>query len=198
MTEDSPRVPDLIIDRAVELWCRALATPLHDNGDRSEAGFITRGMAAMNAESAIAEVDDYAAAIERFRERLSTTLKFQRDNEGKPTGETNSWGDVHYHLERHLETDYRPCETLAAAAREAGVPAKAFSWKSDVSFWADDHVSSKFGYAAQTLYHYPLSDGSWLICELRGPQMPLIIKAVEEGRLPELTVEPVAKAMVSA
>ncbi len=42
------KVSDIIIERAVELWCRALRKPKFDNGDNSDAGFFTTGLAYMN------------------------------------------------------------------------------------------------------------------------------------------------------
>lgn len=186
---DEQNTPDVLIERAVELWCRALRQPKHDNGDKSVRGFFTGALAGLNADAALAKVDDYGAAIERFRSELVTTLKFQRDNEGKPTGKQLNYGPELYRLERSLRVDYHPCAVMHDAAKKAGVPLSAFSWKSSVSIWDDDCVTSSLGYGAKDKNHYPLSDGSWLICELRGGDMPAIIKAVEQGRLPELEVE---------
>ncbi|MRX32778.1 hypothetical protein [Aminobacter sp. MDW-2] len=178
-------VPDIIIERGVELWCRALRAPRFDNGAPS---FMASGLAAINSETAIAKVDDYGAAIERFRAILTERLKFLRDNAGKPTGKESQYGPETYHFDRWLSVDYGPEKNLAEAATAAGLPTKAFSWKSTVTLLSNS-VCASFGYGAEDRYHYPLKDGSWLICDLRGGDMPAIIKAVEDGRLPDMIVE---------
>jgi hypothetical protein len=170
------KTPDLIIDRAVELWCRALHRPRFDNGDSTDRGGMAMALHTINAGHDADTVDDMAAAVERFRTILSSKLKSARDNGGR--------------VNRYLATDYGPEHELADAAKEAGVPTSLFSWKSSVSFYSDEYVSASFGYGADDVNHYPLPSGGWLICGLRGTNMPAIIKAVEEGRLPELTVEP--------
>jgi len=181
---DDAKVPDIIIERAVELWCRALKRPEKDNGDQSYHGAIGRGMAEANMEAQIAKVDDYPAAIERFREILVKRLKFARDHEGELTGK--GAGSAHperYRLTHGLHCDYNPDRELAEAAEEAGLPLSAFSWKSDVSYYGGKAVSTSFGYGVGDTYHYPLSDGRWLVCKLQGEDMPKIVKAVEEGHL---------------
>lgn len=180
---------DAIIERAVELWCRALQRPKFDNGDKSETGFFGAALHNSNANHDLAKIDDFTASVERFREILVAKLKFGRDNEGQPTGKQLSYGPETVRFDRDLNTDYGPDQALGDAATEAGLPHSVFSWKSTVSFYSPTHVRSSFGYAAPDMNHYPLSGGRWLICELTGSQMPVIIQAVEDGRLPELTVE---------
>lgn len=183
------KVSDVIIERAVELWCRALRNPKFNNGDNSEAGFFTAGLAYMTADTAAGETE-VDKAIERFREALVTNMKFLRDHDGEPTGRQNEYGRPEtYYFDACLSTDYHPDENLRRAADQAGIPHKLFSWKSSVNVYDPAAVCAKFGYAAPDFYHYPLSGGRWLITQLRGRDMPLIIKAVEEGRLPELHVE---------
>lgn len=179
-------VPDIIIDRAVELWCRALARPRFDNGDSSTNGGFAMALHIINAGRDRDQVN-YGEAIERFRRILSAQLKEARDKNGQPTGRQGPNGPEFYRLERHLGTDH-PDPALAKAATEAGVPHSAFSWKSTVSFYDDGCVSASFGYGAPHFNHYPLSDGSWLVCQLRGEDMPKIIAAVESGVL-DLPVE---------
>lgn len=187
MTEKN-HVPDIIIERAVELWCRALRKPKFDNGDNSDAGFFTTGLAYINADTAAGETE-LDKAIERFREALVTDMKFARDHDGEPTGKQGQYGPETYYFDRCLSTDYGPDKRLREAADQAGIPHKLFSWKSSVNVYDPAAVCASFGYAAPAIYHYPLSGGRWLITKLRGEDMPLIIKAVEEGRLPEMHVE---------
>ena len=186
-------IPDIIIERAVELWCRALRRPDHDNGDRSFAGVLGAAIGNTVAERQIAAIPDYAAAIEVFRAALVERLKYKRDHEGEPTGEQNSNGSPRMHwLSCSLNTDYHPDDDLAFAADKAGIPHSAFSIKSRVSFYDASHVSAAFGDAAVPLCHFPLPDGRWVITRLSGDDMPLILQAVQDGRLPELTVEAAA------
>src|SRR5690242_165985 len=96
------KTPDIIIERAVELWCRALRVPLHDNGDKSEHGFMGFALVNMVSDAAIKEVDDYPAAIERFREILTARLKHDRDHHGEPNGKQETWGPGTFRLERYL------------------------------------------------------------------------------------------------
>lgn len=185
----SAPVTDLLIERAVELWCRALRSPKFDNGDNSERGFFAAGLAGINSDTAVAKVDEFDQAVERFRKILVDKLKFLRDHDGQPTGEHGQHGPRHYYFDGCLSTDYQPDKDLAEAATEAGVPYKLFSWKSSVNLYSPGAVCSSFGYGAPAVYHYPLDRGRWLITMLRGEEMPSIIKAVEEGRLPEFQVE---------
>ena len=47
----STKVNDLIIERAVDLWCRKLHSPVFDNGDDSAHGFMTSAFASMVIEN---------------------------------------------------------------------------------------------------------------------------------------------------
>jgi len=189
MARLSAPVSDLLIERAVELWCRALRSPKFDNGDNSERGFFASGLAGINSDAAAAEVDEFDQAVGRFRKILVDKLKTSRDKNGQPTGEEGPRGPRHYYFDPDLRTDYRPEDEMAEAATEAGIPHNLFSWKSSVHLYWPDAVCASFGYGAPEVYHYPLSGGRWLITMLRGQDMPSIIKAVEEGRLPEFQVE---------
>lgn len=186
---DREIVPDVIIDRAVELWCRALRQPKHDNGDNSVTGFMTLGLVGMTVDAELAKIDDLEARIEKFRQALAERLKFMQANDGEPTGKQG--GPENYYFDRFLSVDYGPDPDLRFAADIADIPHSLFSWKSTVQIHAT-HVCSSFGYGAEYIYHYPLTDGSWLVCRLSGDDMPMITKAVEAGLLPELTVEPKA------
>jgi hypothetical protein len=182
--------PDIIIERAVELWCRALAHPRFDNGDTGSNGGLVMALATINAGAAIDKAGDFSAAIERFRTILTDKLKWNRDHHGETTGTTSPSGRAEtVYFDRHIGADYGPCKILADAATEAGIPHGAFSWKSDVSLYQDDCVVARFGYAAESVYHYPLKDGRWPICELSGRDMPKIIAAIEDGMLQGFTVE---------
>lgn len=188
-TRDRTYPSDRIIERGVELWCRAIRRPMRDNGDNSERGIMTVGLAYMNLDSAMAKVEDLDASIERFRAALTDRLKFLRDHDGEKTGTTDDRGNPrHHYFDRFLSTDYHPDLDLRLAAEAAGLPPTLFSWKSTVQL-LDDCVGASFGYGAPNVYHYPLCDGSWLICRLRGEDMPTIVRAAEDGTLNGLAVE---------
>lgn len=182
------QIPDAIIERAAELWARALRKPSFDNGDRSFAGFVGMAMISSLADRKAEQTRDMDTKIDAFRSSLADHLKFSRDHEGEETGKTDKYGPIKYYLETYLSTDYSPCRTLCECAAKVGIPIELFSIKSNVSLYHDS-VSAAFGYGIEPTYHYPLSDGRWLLCDLRGAEMPKIIKAVESGLLPELRVE---------
>lgn len=174
-------IPDVIIERAVELWCRALKHPFHDNGDDSEHGIFGGVLANINAGTA--RKPDHEEAIEKFREVLTTRLKFRRDHEGEidPDGD----GSTHpCFLPHSLTTDYSPCATLAQAAKEARIDNSQFSIKSSVCLF-DDHTACHFGYRAEYTNHYPLPKNRWLLtsCTLTGVDKEIIIAAALEGKL---------------
>lgn len=183
------KTPDVIIERAVEIWCRMLANPRFDNGDQSDNGGMAMALHVINASHDLDKVNDFGQRLGAFRRVLTERLKWLRDHEGEQTGKRLSYGPEIVRCEYTLSTDYHPEKLLAEAATEAGIPHSAFSWKTDVSFYSPTHVSVKAGYAAQDVNHYPLPSGGWLITRLRGEDMSAIIGAVEDGRLPELTVE---------
>lgn len=159
---------------------------MFDNGDSSPTGGMTMLLATANASTAAGHVDDLEAAIERFRNILANKLKYARDFAGELT--VGDSGPTHIYFDRYLGSDYGPGRQLSEAADEAGVPKNLFSWKSDV-YIDDDHVAAKFGYGAAPVYHYPMPDGSWLVCALSGPDISKIKAAVADGRLPELALE---------
>jgi hypothetical protein len=53
----------------------------------------------------------------------------------------------------------------------------------------EDYISVSAGYAAASVYHYPLDNGKWLVTCLSGPEIAKIKKFVTDGTLPEFTVE---------
>lgn len=173
-----PNVPsDQIIERAVELWCRALRRPRFDNGDTSDSGGMTMMLATVLEGQQRDKVSDIDAAIDKFRTILSDAIKASRETDGRIPYEFN-----------YLGCDYGPDRALDLAATQAGVPRASFSWKSSVSIH-EDCVVAQFGYRATPWRHYPLKDGRWLIADLSGGDMPKIIAAVEAGTLTDLTVE---------
>lgn len=209
---DRPEVSDRLIDRGVELWCRLLQRPVHDNGAFQQAqpdsdeifnAITTQGMASLALKTALDDIDDYPAAIERFRKELGDILRYQRDHEGEDMdaetaliffGEPRKNGDYGFtpkHLfSGHLDTDYNPTTELRAAAAKAGIPELAFSWKTRVNINRyQNSVSTNIGYAASTIYHYPLPDDQWLITDLSGGGDLEKVKAAALAGLIDLKIE---------
>ena len=148
------------------------------------------------ADRAKEKVGDFDAAIERFRNILSDCLKFSRDNEGKrrPQEEIDiekssgrNYLSETYYFNSGLHTDYGPDLILSQAAEKAGIDDRLFSIKSNV--WIDkNYVSCRFGYGADTDYHYLLPDGRWLITKLLGSDISKVFDYVMGGK-PEFVVE---------
>lgn len=179
-------ISDAIIERAVELWARALRRPTFDNGDKSFVGVIGMSMLAKIAENKTP--DDIDEKINDFARNLTNHLKFLRDHAGELTGEQGKRGPVRYYFPHSINVDYRPDAALSAAAATAGVPVELFPIKSNV-YLHKDYVSASFGYGVEAVNHYPLGEDLWLITTLSGDDMKIIIPLVQQGRLPELSVE---------
>jgi len=167
-------IPDVMIERAVELWCRKLHDPVFDNGDKTEQGFFTGVLANTNIQADKNKIDDMGVRVEKFRKALVRTLKTERDS-----------ADYFY---GHLSVDYAPCIELGLAANEAGIPESQFSCKSAVAIF-EGWVVASFGYAAESTYHYPLPDGKWLVTSLVGSDINKVIKQVMDGNLMGLEVD---------
>lgn len=182
---------DIIIDRVAELWARMLKNPKFDNGDTSSNGGMALALAVIGSASHTKDAA-FVAKVDAFKGILAERLKFLRDHDGEVMPESE-WQDLggnyrvtNYRFRHHTSVDYDPDELLDWAARAAGFEHTGktlFPWKTDVSFYDENCVSVSAGYGAEQLYHYPLSNGRWLICELRGNDMPKIIAAIEAGLL---------------
>lgn len=159
-------IPDLIIERAVELWCRKLKAPIFDNGDVSSNGFMGTALATMNIESAKESVSDMDLSIDVFRKSLTHTLIAARNSDS--------------YFSCYLSTDYHPCEQLSNAADEAKIPHNLFSCKSSVYMYKD-RVGASFGYGADTINHYPIATDKWLLTTLSGSDIHKIISEVNNG-----------------
>jgi hypothetical protein len=168
-------IPNEIITRAVELWCRSLLTPVFDNGDNTSTGAIGYTIATMNIQNDKSKIDDIEERVEKFREILTKDLLALRDGEG--------------HFPRWLDVDYGPCEVIAKAADKAGIPHSQFSCKSSVSM-SPEKVSASFGYGGEHVNHYLLVDGRWLVTTLYGgSDMDKIFDNVLNGNTLGLEVE---------
>lgn len=170
-------IPSEIIQRAAELWGRKLYTPVFDNGDNSEVGFLGHALATMNMQYDKDTVDDLGVSVGVFKKSLVEELIRIRDTDDE-------------YLDCYLGVDYHPCKYLADAATKASIPHSLFSCKSHI-YLAEDHVTASFGYGAESMNHYPLPGGGWLITTLRGSEddMLKIIDHVIAGNTMRFDVE---------
>jgi len=173
------KVSDLVISKAVDIWCKKLFNPVFDNGDNSAHGGMTHMLATMNIQNDKAGIDDMAARVEKFRQVITAELVRLRDQ--PQDGEYfPSW----------LDADYGPCKVLGDAADKAGIPQSQFSCKSSVSMRANS-LSVAFGYGAPNTNYYPLPDGRWLLTSITADdaEMGKIINSVFGGNPLGLAVE---------
>lgn len=146
------KATDKAIERAVDIWCRALHNPKFDNGDKSDSGFFGMALSSSNSQNDRNGID-MSELVGKFKVELTAELKRLRDSEDY----FPSW----------LDSDYGPCKILGEIADKVGIPHSQFSYKSSVSIH-DDYVSCSFGYGAPRIYHYPLPGGKWLVTDLCG------------------------------
>jgi len=173
------KVPDLIISKAVDIWCKKLLTPVFDNGDNSIHGAMTHTLALMNIRNDKEKIPNIAARVETFRQVLTAELIRLRD-------EPQS-GEI---LSPWLDVDYGPCKVLGNAADKAGIPHSQFSCKSSVSMRAGS-LAVSFGYGAPRTNYYPLPDGRWLLTSITAndAEMDKVISSVMGGNPLGLSVE---------
>lgn len=156
-------------DRAAELWRSMLSRPKFDNGDSSSNGGIASMMATM------IPTNTTAALLDAFAEKLSERIL-------TPSERSPDYFDC-----ANLSVDYGPCMALSECAESVGLDCQ-FPWKTTMWVHADS-VSVRNGYGAETIYHYALSNGKWLITTLQGSAIEDIKKHVVEGTPLEFKVE---------
>jgi hypothetical protein len=165
------KISQNIVDRAIELWCRELYNPVHDNGDKGPNGVASFALSNMNAQHSLDATDDLQGKVELFRIEM-------RKYFSEPAEYHDTW----------LSTDYHPCESMAVAADKVGIPHNLFSHKSTVNL-NEDSVCASFGYGAAGVYHYPLPSGGWLITSLHGDDIDKVIDSIAKGNPLGFTVE---------
>lgn len=173
------KIPDLIIHKAVDIWCKKLHCPTFDNGDDSEAGGINHALADINISNEKSKIPNMGMRIEKFRKVLTSELIRLRDN-------PNKWEYFPY----CLDVDYSPCKLMQKIAEEIDIPERQFSCKSDVYLFYNK-VSCSFGYGAPNINYYPLPDGKWLLTTISADEfeMSKIINSVMNGNILELKIE---------
>jgi len=162
------KVPDYIIERAAELWCRALRKPKFDMGADSFNGVMSQVMAGMVAEHAQKSTSDLDARIDAFGVALANNLKFLRDVEDRkaiPEGREK-------YFTYDLYTDYAPNQVLRDAAADSGILIDLFPWKSSVRMsvcvgYLMSQLALGTGHLRQSIIVYQTVDGSSVNCPVK-------------------------------
>ncbi|WP_426106402.1 hypothetical protein [Massilia sp. TSP1-1-2] len=166
----------IIVDRAVELWMRALGAPVYRNALLGTPDGIA--MAPVMALAAMLPKNNTPDILAAFGVALKRRLLEKQTSTHNP--------DYHFYADT-LCVDYDPCPMLAAAAAEAGLkmefPCKTHMWI------AANYVSFSMGYGARDKHHYPMEGGRWLVTDLRGDDVDKVIGSIETGAPLGLTIE---------
>lgn len=167
-------IPDYIIEKAVDIWCKSLHRPKFDNGDKSENGFFGMALAGVNCRNDQNKIN-IEEAVEKFRINLTNNLKKQRDEDK--------------YFSPWLGTDYGPSKDLADAAVGTGITSSMFSIKSNV-YMDENHVSASFGYGAQDTNYYRIGD-KWILMKSRldESEREQILKSIVAGVLTGFEIE---------
>jgi hypothetical protein len=167
------KVPKIMIERAVELWCRELKKPKFDNGDDSPDGLIASALFSIVRKKHTSNINNMDERIELFRTILTSKLfELRSKNE---------------YFQR-LSVDYGPETLLRDASEKAGIPVSQFSMKSSI-YIEHKRICSRFGYSGDTLNHYPLSNERWLVTTLMGTDIDKVIDSVDNGNPLGLSIE---------
>lgn len=158
-----------IVNRAVELWVNMLRNPDYDNGDSSTVGFMSQVLVHQLPKNNDEET------LSKFGIELRKILlaPFERESI------YNSRKEKYTVMVRDLNVDYGPCEYLRIAADVSGLKME-FPWKTRM-WLSEDYLSISCGYGAESEYHYPLNDGSWLVASLYGSDIKKVIALIEDG-----------------
>lgn len=125
---------------AAEWWATKIGSrgAHHDNGDKSDAGFIAGLLADMLNKPADNQ------AVSRFEEILAYKLQYTRP-----------------YVYSHFGCDYGPDRILADAATEAGVPLSNFPWKTRMCIDPDRgiiEISNGYRAPLETIYEEERED----------------------------------------
>lgn len=147
-----------IIDRAVEIWKRALSNPVHDNLSESEkrdsGNFFMLAMNELQTKQACENVPDFEKLLPVLRRKIIEAIEEK----------TARYPDARTFLT--LYVDYGADRILSESASEAAVKVM---WPIKTNMHIEDgRVSFSMGYGRPEVYHYPLAEGHWLICQLSG------------------------------
>lgn len=172
---------ETIVDRAVELWVRAINKPKFDNGGKDFGNFMAGQLAGMMADKHVPTEGQLAV----FRMELKTLLMNEVSME-QLRDEPETEKSLRY-FHTSLGVDYGADLILSCAAKRSSIHESLFPWKTNMSLSAG-YVCFGVGYQSPWMYHYPLSDGRWLVTQLAGEDIGKVIEYVEGGK-PEFDIE---------
>jgi hypothetical protein len=165
---------EIIIDRAVEIWKRAVRNPTYDMFAKNDvtSDRTTEVMCASLATMGNKNNKD-ENVLQKFGEELKKILMTKNENfDSYP---------------RRLDVDYHPCNELQRAAINSGLKVN-FPIKTNMSI-GEDSLSFTMGYAAPYVKHYPMPNGKWLLTDLSGEDVQHVIKHITDGTPLVLTIE---------
>ena len=117
--------------------------------------------------------------MDKFEQALFDSLQ-------TPRKYNNDDPDSEVYYENRVSCDYGPCQVITDAMKATGIE---FTNPIKTNIWIEGNcISVSAGYGAREVYHYPISDGRWLITTLRGEDISKVIEYVEGGT-PEFTIE---------
>lgn len=159
-------------ERAAELWVRMLRNPKYDNLGDGPAEPQERLIS--NFAGAMATMIPSNATEEKLEEFRCELIRRMSD----------SSVDLYRRQSQHV--DYGPDGFLHDCAKAVGLKME-FPWKTNV--WVNSEcISVRNGYGADSVHHYPLGDGRWLVTTLGGRDISKVIEYVQGGK-PEFTIE---------
>ncbi len=170
-----------IVDRAVEIWIRALRNPTYDVGlSKDPSPSAGMGLALMHmVASNLNKNNQEEEVLAKFGQELKKLLMNKQVSVHNPN---------YVRYIKILDVDYHECETLSQAAKAADLK-MMFPTKTTMHIY-DDCVEMKMGYAAPYDRHYPLPDGRWLITSLTGKDIQHVIHHFATGEPLKLEIEP--------
>lgn len=168
----------LFVARAVALWVEMLSTPSTPS--------VTTLMDPTFDLFAKEEPKDQSKMLAAFAVELHDVLMH-------PLKYSNPFDDSKSTLKIFDQTtvDYEPNPPLREAARRAGFQGP---WPPKCRvFLRPNCLEVCVGYGGPFQYHYPLSDGRWLVAHLTGPDVPKIVALIEAGHI-DLDLKPILKS----
>lgn len=167
---------EIIVDRAITIWKRALSAPKYQIVAQGERRFQDdKSEMLANILPHMIPKNNTSEILTEFGRSLKVIVM---------AGKVLESGNTYY--DPFLSVDYHPCERLAVAAKESGLNME-FPYKTDM-YIGEDHLTWSYGYGAPRQYHYPLADGRWLVTRLYGEDINKVIEYVM-GEKPEFVVE---------
>jgi hypothetical protein len=169
-----------IARRVADLWMRMLADPQYDYlGSNATAKEVLQ-QAVSNSMLDLIAKNNSPEILEKFGKALFSRLMDESVSMYERCG---------------LHVNYGPDSLLTDAANAAGLKME-FPYKTNMWINAES-ISLSYGYGAESVYHYPLENGRWLVTKLSGSDISKVIQIVN-GETPEFFVEEAAEPAAAA